>query len=311
MNTNISDQTTNLTPLITTLISAGVLKEGTTTTQDVKVAYIQTTGLMTEEQIQNFMPLTPYLISNNPTAMLNFILLWNARGVKNFVLNINSQQVLDLYNLGMFSNTNLIDSLFVATFSNANSIRDLSIPNLYFSLSAVNVVIAPLPQLPPTRSLLVVSDTSNPYYNQIYNVRNYDRYRLSDLTIPILNTFALTGSTIFVALDTPTEYNTFEGLIIDPSCNYTRQINFIEIDLQNIPVVTPLLTKVSSIVVTSSGVGICASTSKLPTINNFVLYDNCSIQLVNNGFLWNHFISTGIVSKGIANRNTNLISIFP
>jgi len=89
--------------------------------------------------------------------------------------------------------------IFIATFSTADIVRQKNIEkktNIYFSLSPLSLVLLAYNSIPPNRLMFVVSDKINPYYEQVYNTNISPKYKLSELTIEIINQFALVGSNI-------------------------------------------------------------------------------------------------------------------
>lgn len=274
-----------------------------------RVAYVQEPGLLNEQQIQTYMPNIPYIISTDTVAITDFVVFWSNRGIRNFILNINSGILTNLINSGLFSNPLFGETVFVATRSNANSVRDANVPNLYFSLSALSIVVSILPTIDPTKSLVVVSDTNNAFFDQIFNTRNYDRIRLSNLTVPILNTYAATANVIYVALQNLGEYQTLASLILDPGCNYTNKVTFIEIDPPYVSTAQSLLSKISNITINSSNVSLTASTSQYPGINEYMLYDNCSISLSKYVSSWKSFITNQVIAKGLSDRSSVFVPL--
>jgi hypothetical protein len=151
--------------------------------------------------------------------------------------------------------------------------------------------------------MFVVSDTNTPYYNQIYSTNISPKYRVSELTLDILIKFSLAfGSTITLSLDNRNEYIKVLNLI--QQSNYTRQITIIEFD--NYDLFVPLFSKLSSIIATSSGVGISSDTNNYPDLNPYTLYLNITpVILILQYKNWESFIRDKVISNTNPNFNIN------
>ena len=151
--------------------------------------------------------------------------------------------------------------------------------------------------------MLVVSDTISPYYEQIYNIDITPKYKISQLTVENINQFALTGSNITMALNTPEEYEKITQLILQS--NFTRQLSVIEIEYVNI--LSPLFNKLSSITTSSSGVALCGNINIYNDLNKYLLYQNNSLMLVYLYKEWENFIKRNIISIQSPNYNISVV----
>ena len=91
------------------------------------------------------------------------------------------------------------------------------------------------------------------------------------------------------------EFEILNTILLDPKCKYTNFATFLELLSSDIPIVNNLKIKLSSINNVASNVSINGSTEFYPDINQITLYDNCSIQLVNNYSSWSNFIRSFII----------------
>lgn len=158
--------------------------------------------------------------------------------------------------------------------------------------------------VPPNFLMLVVSDTDNPYYNQIYSTNIQPKYRISELTVDKINEFAAgPGRTISIALNTLEEYQKITQLILES--NFIRAVNFIE--LKYIEPLIPLFDKLSSITTNSSGAGICGNIYKYRKLNQYLLYDITTAVLVNSYKIWRELIKNFVISTKSPDFNISVV----
>jgi len=278
------------------------------------IAYIQDFGLLTNEQILKYMGDIKYLTSNDSTIIYKFIVCCNkCYKITNFCLMINSETLKEL-NILIQNNRKLDKCVFFATRSNADSVRDVIAKNIYFSLSALSVVLQGFLNIPPNYVMTIISDENTPYYNQIYETGPKPVYRISELTVEKVNEFVDSGtaSDMLIALN---EYpiNEFEKLnkiLLDPACKYKNFATFIELDNINIPFVEKLNIKLARINNIASNVSFCGVTNAYPDIDSLTLYQNCAIQFVNFYNKWSEFIKNDIVFNRFTRiyKNNELIT---
>ena len=273
------------------------------------IAYIQNFNLLTNKQIKKYMGNIKFLSLNDPIEMYKFIVCCNkCNKITNFCLNIWSE-TLKILNILIKNNKKLDNCIFIATFSNANSIRDEITKNIYFSLSSVNVMIQDYLDIAPYNIMTIVTDTKNPYFDQIYETGPKPAYRISELTVQKMNEFVNNGSAInlLIAFDNfPTdEFEKLSKILLDPACKYKNFATFVELDDVYIPTVNKLKLKLASITSIAANVGINGIVSSYPDINSLTVYSNCVIQLVNNYNSWSNFIKSSIVFNRFTTNNDN------
>ena len=265
------------------------------------IAYIQNFNLLTNKQIKKYMGNIKFLSLNDPIEMYKFIVCCNkCNKITNFCLNIWSE-TLKILNILIKNNKKLDNCIFIATFSNANSIRDEITKNIYFSLSSVNVMIQDYLDIAPYNIMTIVTDTKNPYFDQIYETGPKPAYRISELTVQKMNEFVNNGSAInlLIALDKDNfpinEYEKLNKILLDPLCKYKNFATFLEFDVKNIIFMEKLQKKLVSINNIAANVSINGIVSSYPDINSFTLYNNCAIQLVKTYNSWSIYTKSSIV----------------
>jgi len=281
-----------------------------------KVAIIQSRDYFTQEQIDKYLSNIPSIISTNPVEIYKFIKSnANKNCICKYILHINSgvlsafiDYIYEKKNKSINAKALLSKCTLVATISNANSVRDKNIKletNIYFCLSPISTVLKGFDGIPGNRVMFIVSNTDTPYYNQIFSTNITPKYRVSELTLEILNNFSLAfGSTITLSLNNIDEYIKVLNLI--KQSNYTMQITIIELDHYDL--FTPLFSKLSSIAAISSGVGISANANKYPDLEKYTLYLNITpLILILQYKKWESFIIDEVMSIHNPNYNTNLV----
>lgn len=273
------------------------------------VAYIQDFFLLTDEQIKKYMGNIKYITEEDALIIYKFIVCCNkCYNITNFCLNTNSGSLKDLNTL-IKKNRKLDNCYFIATRSNANSVRDIIAKNIYFTLSSVDVILDGYINIEPYNIMTIVSDTITPYYDQIYEIGPKPAYRISELTVEKMNDFVDKGGTnLLIALrNAPlNEFKKLENILLDPLSKYDKFATFIELDGVDIPIVDKLNEKLLSTTSIASNVCIVGATEYYPDINQFTLYDNCAIQLINYFNEWENFIKKSFMAF---NRFTKKIEI--
>ena len=263
------------------------------------VAYIQDPGLLTQEQIKKYMGDVKNLTSFNTIEIYNFIVCCNkCYKITNFCLSINSQSLSQL-NPVIKNNRKLDNCYFIATISNANSIRDIIAKNIYFALSSLTTILENYKNIEPFNIMTIVSDTRSPFFDEIYETGPKPAYRISELTIEKINEFIDTGNAIdlLIALEFigVSEYEKLNEILLNPLCKYRNFASFIELNNSNILIVNKLKKKLALINNIASNVSINGLIESYPDVNILYLYNNCAIQLVNTYNEWSTFIKSTIV----------------
>jgi len=281
-----------------------------------RVALIQSQNSFTNTLNEKYLGNIQILTSVNAVEIYKFIKKnANNNCILNYVLHINSRVLSDLIdyiynkkNKSMNANALLHKCTFVSTYSNADVIREKNMikgTNIYFSLSPASSMIQDLSSIPSGNYMLVVSDTDNPYFNQLFNANISPKYRISQLSIQNINSFALTGYNIIIGLNTENEFRKFTSLILES--NFTKQLTSIELNYPDI--ILELQNKLSLIKAISSGVSISIDSHYTKDINNLVTYENNAIAIVNVYEKWNQLIELKMLSLIPSKFNATVSSI--
>lgn len=264
------------------------------------VAYIQRLNTLTKQQIKKYMGNIKYLTSIDPIRMYKFIVCCNKKyKITNFCLNINSGK-LEILSALIKNNRALDNCIFVATQSNANFVRDIIPKNIYFSLSALSVLIENYLNIQPYNIMTIVSsDLTNPFYDQILLNGPKPAYRINELTVEKVNEFVDNGNALdmLIALsnEPDNEFEILNKILLDPACKYRNFATFLELFTFDLPTVNKLKSKLVQINNIASNVSINGLIESYPDINSYTLYDNCAIQLVNNYKSWSNYIKSDII----------------
>lgn len=258
------------------------------------VAYIQDFNLLTPEQIKKYMGDVKNLTEEDPIKVYNFIICCNkCYKITKFCLNLNSGTLKDL-NVLIGNNRKLDKCIFIATRSNANSVRETIIKNIYFSLSEISILISDYKGISPYNVMTIVSDTETPYFNQIYETGPKPSYRISELTVEKINDFVDNGNAISLLIALRNfpinEFEILNKILLDPQSKFRNFAAFIELDAIDIPIVEKLRPKIAYISTIASNVSFLGVSNAYPDINSITLYDNCAIQFVNFNNLWEKYV---------------------
>ena len=258
------------------------------------IAYIQNKGILSNEQIKKYMGDIKYLTSDDSNIIYKFIVCCNkCYKITKFCLMINSEILKDL-NLLIQKNRKLDKCIFFATYSSANSVRDVIAKNIYFSLSSLSVILNGFENIATGNVMTIVSDANTPYYNQIYNTGPKPAYRISQLTVEKVNEFVDSGNAIdmLIALD---DFAILTKILLDPTCKYKNFATFIDLASFNNPFIEKLSKKLARINTISSNVSLVGLTNAYPDLSSTLLYTNSAIQFVNFYKQWDKFIERAIV----------------
>lgn len=274
------------------------------------IAYIQNLPFLNKLQIKKYFGNIKNFTSNNTDEIYKFIICCNnCYKITNFCININSRNLSELNKL-IKNNRKLDKCIFVATRSNANSVRDVIAKNIYFSLSSLNVILANYRNIEPFRIMTIVSDFISPFYNEIYKEGPKPAYRLSELTVEKVNKFVDNGNglDLLIAINdiNKNEFIELNKILLDPACKYRNFATFIELELFSIPTLIELRKKLASINNIASNVSISGSTNSYPDISSFTLYTNSAIQIVKNYYSWSNFINSSILFNRFTEKNNKL-----
>ena len=264
---------------------------------------------MTDEQIKKYMGNIKFLSSNDPIKVYKFIVCCNkCNKITNFCLSINSGTLYEVNKL-IKNNRKLDNCIFMATFSNANIVRDEIAKNIYFSLSSVSVILDNYKDIEPYNIMTIVSDTKNPYFDEIYATGPKPAYRISELTVQKMNDFVNNGSAINLLISLQnigsSDYEKLNKILLDPACKYKNFATFLELNELNVEIVNKLKIKLVSINNIAANVSINGFVSSYLDVNYLYLYNNCAIQLVNNYNRWTNFIKNIFVFNRFTTPDDN------
>jgi len=243
----------------------------------------------------------PLITTNNPEEIYNFIMKNTRRGIFRYNLQNNSaiigQFIEFIYKIKCTSPIAwkiLNKCIICCTYSNADIIRELNIKRetgLYFCLSAVSTILENFNGY-EDKIYLIVSDSANPYYDQIYNIDNKPKSRVLELNSNLINDSIDRGVyKLLLALSTPQEY---DKVISDVNqSKFEGEICIIELDYPG--KIQQLSNKNIVVTTVSSGVGIIGETSLYPGLNEYLLYDTSSVVLCKNWHSWRCFIASGVM----------------
>lgn len=277
-----------------------------------KVALIQNKLYFTSQLKDKYLGNIPLLTSSNIEEIYNFIKMnMKINHIYKYVLHINSgilsdfiDYIYDKKQNSMCTSMELAKCTFIATYSNADSVRAKNIEkntNIYFALSPISVVINSTVSGSTSNDkfLLVVSDSNTPYYNQIYNTNITYKYKASQLTLQNINDHVTRGGgRITLALDTREEYDKVVNLI--SASNQTLAVFFIE--PENFDIISRLKNKIINIYFQSSGVSITGDAFYYSDLNTDSFYENCVIILINEYKRWKHLINRRVITMTPANH---------
>jgi hypothetical protein len=242
-----------------------------------------------------------YKTEPDVSKIYKFIVCCNKRcKITNFCLSINSGTLNNLNPL-IQNNRSLDNCIFIATRSNASYVREIIAKNIYFSLSDVAVLIDDYIDIEPYNVMTIVSDTRTPYFDEIYELGPKPAYRISELTVEKMNEFVDNPSgnalNLLIAINNfpRNEFEHLRDILLDPACKYKNFATFIEIDNRDIPIINSINTKLVSSNNIASNISICGLTNLYPDINFLTLYNNCSIQLVNEYINWENYVNDFVV----------------
>ena len=162
-----------------------------------KVALIQSKVVFTPELQAKYFNNIPFLTSTNLDEIYKFIKKnFKKHRIYKYVLYVNSALLTkfidylhDKKNQSKKARKMLSKCILVATSSTADAVRKQNFDkntNIYFGLSPISEVLTLTSN---NRLMLVVSDSENPYFDQVYNTPVTPKYYLSELTVDKINVF--------------------------------------------------------------------------------------------------------------------------
>ena len=279
-----------------------------------KVALIQSQISFTPELKDKYLGDIPLLTSRNVIEIYKFIKSNAKRNcIFKYVLHLDSgilDQFIDLIYTrkqnSLSARRFLSKCTFVATISNADYVREKNIEkntNIYFSLSPLSQILKDYKSIPRNRHMFIVSDQITPYFNQIMDVDFIFKYRVSEVTVEIINQFVneVSGN-LSLFLNDDEEIIKITNLLVQS--NFVRALWTTE--LYNLELLRPLFNKVELVFSDSSGAGICGNTFKYTDLNKFILYENTAAVLVNSYESWDEYIRNNVISSELTNYNVSV-----
>ena len=262
-----------------------------------KVAVVQSEVIFEDDTRKEFLKIkkSQLLYSKDEEKIFDWI---KRRAYKNsiynFVLHIDSGTLTNLIDLmaekkeRSKETRKLIKKCkFVATYSNASSVRRLNAEKgteIRFALSPISEVLSSIPDgsLSATTKeiMLVVSDTVNPYYEEIYDFftenTSFQKVKIGTFTKEMVNELVTDGGYLLIAaLDTEEEFNKFGAVV--KSSNFKKQVHIIECTQPLSQGVKDLQATVSDIQTSSSGV--CVNGTEYAGLNTLLAYEKCAAAL--------------------------------
>ena len=278
-----------------------------------QVALIQDKKIFTPKLNHQYLGDIPLLNSADEKKIYEFIKNnFNKKNIKKFILHISSgvlskliDYIYDKKNKSSKCKKMLSQCTFLATYSNANAVRQKNIKkktNILFTLTPISSVLSILDSAPFGSYLLVVCDSTNPFYDEVYAKKTITpTYRLSDPTLltNIVNYAAAGGGLVVAALETREDYSKFVDMI--KISNFKGAIAIIEVE--NIDLLKPIYKQVLYICCPSSGLSVTGDIEYYKDLNKALLYDNCAATLVREPAIWKNLIRNNAISKTPANHN--------
>ena len=159
--------------------------------------------------------------------------------------------------------------------------------------------------------MTITSDIRNDFFNELYAIGPKPSYRLSEVTVEILNNFYNNGigNNIIIGLSSNpvNEFEILNKILLDPRCKYNNFVTFVELDTEQTNIASNLNIKLVAIQNISSVISLDIIKPPIlyPDLNPITLYNNCAIQLVNNNEKWLEYIE----KNDIFNRFTTNINL--
>lgn len=291
-----------------------------------KVCLIQSEEIFQDDTRKQYLKIkkSQLLTSNDAEEIFDFIKYHAcANNILNYTLHIDSGTLADLIDLMEEMKQNspktrkwLNNCTFMCTLSNSMYVRErialLKLINMYFALSPIKAVLRNTPDgsirtitnpdgsttSKPTEIMLVVSDTQNSFYREIFNHFNDTnktlvKTKVADLTPQHLNEFVQDGGYhIVLALDGESEYNAVGSLI--KQSDFKKTVQFIECTQILSQGVADIQSSVADVITSASGVSIQA---KLYGLNNVIPYESCAASLTLTWKSWHFYVSGNIVES--------------
>jgi hypothetical protein len=275
------------------------------------IAYIQNNGILTNELIKKYMGNIKYLSENDYKKIYKFIVCCNkCYKITNFCLNIDSE-TLERLNKLIIKNKKLDNCLFVATLSNADKVREFTAKNIFYSIFGLKDILSDYIEEDKNKIMTITSDIRNDFFNELYAIGPKPSYRLSEVTVEILNNFYNNGigNNIIIGLSSNpvNEFEILNKILLDPRCKYNNFVTFVELDTEQTNIASNLNIKLVAIQNISSVISLDIIKPPIlyPDLNPITLYNNCAIQLVNNNEKWLEYIE----KNDIFNRFTTNINL--
>ena len=252
---------------------------------------------------QTFGEYIPLLTSNDAGEIYNFIVRNalkyniyrynsqnNSSTVTNFIKYIHEKKCISPSAMAL-----LKKCTFCCTNSNADSVRELNVKKktgLFFCLSRLSSVLSNYEGTPENKMFLIVSDSKNIFYDQVYDIDVKPKCRINQLNANAINDFIKNGGyKLFLSLSTREEY----GIVINEINKTIFEGEIVILELDYPDEMKKILNKKIVISTVCSGVGILGEKSKYPNFNDFLPYDTCAVVLCKNEKSWPSFISSNVI----------------
>lgn len=260
--------------------------------------------VFTPEVIQQYFgECIPLITTNDPKEIFDFIVK-NAIKYKIYRYNLqnNSSTIINVINyIHERKRTSrtvrklLSKCILCCTYSNADIVRELNVKKntkLSFCLSRVSTVLSNYDGTPENKTFLIVSGSTNTFYEQVFNIDIKPKCRVNELKANDITDFMKKGGyKLFVSLSTREEYvqvineinkTSFEGEIVVLELDYPDEM-------------TKLINKNIIVSTVSSGVGMLGEKSQYVNLNEYLPYDTTAVVLCKNYQCWPDLLDSGVI----------------
>jgi hypothetical protein len=289
-----------------------------------KVCFVQSEEIFQDDTREELLKIkrSQLLTSNDEEEIFDFIKDHVSKNnVFHFLLHIDSNTLSELLDYmeerKQYSRKTRIwlnKCIFVATYSNASYVRtkvkSLN-ARIYFALNPISGVLSSIPDgsssvitnpdgsttNKPKEIMLVVSNTSSPFFNEVYDFFNdvnttLQKMKLADFTLEKLNTFATGGGHhLILSLDSEQEYNQVGSII--KNSTFRKTVQLIECTQILSQGFEDIRVSVGDVLSSSSGVSIQA---EIDTLNRTLPYEACAASLTLTWKCWHLYIEGRVVN---------------
>lgn len=260
--------------------------------------------VFTPEVIQQYFgECIPLITTNDPKEIFDFIVT-NAIKYKIYKYNLqnNSSTIINFINYihermrtSRIVRKLLSKCILCCTNSNADIVRELNVKKdtkLSFCLSRLSTVLSNYDGTPENKTFLIVSGSTNTFYDQVFNLDIKPKCRVNELKANDITDFIKKGGyKLFLSLSTKEEY----GQVINEINKTPFEGEIVVLELDYPDEMTKLINKNIIVSTVSSGVGILGEKSQYVNLNEFLPYDTTAVVLCKNYQCWSNFLDSGVI----------------